>query len=266
MTKSMIKTLAVAALFVGLPASLAAELKYTVRIEARKSSVATDVDPMLTMLGNQILEATAPEGSVDMTVTLGNGVARVEWSREMPGIPKGAVLLLRRNGTRVMFSPTDRTWWRVAVPNLPELSERRRAKVTRTPSTETTVIAGIVATRNTVTVVIPFPEAQAGEMVSGTPTELPLSGETWVTNTLPKYTTSELRTYLGFGFLGLDAVPAGQFILRQVLRGPTFGDVELDSVVTSLVEEELPTSTFEVPEGFKEIPAPAGGGGAGTEW
>lgn len=260
MTRTM-KTMMVVALWFVASVSISADLKYTVRIEARKSAGTADVDPMLTMLGNQILEATAPEGSVDMTVTLGNGVGRAEWSREMPGIPKGAVLLLRRNGTRVMFSPTDRTWWRVAVPVLPEITERRRAQVTRTPSSETTSIAGIVATRNATTVVIPFPEARAGEMVSGTPTELPLSGETWVTSSLTKYVTRELRTFLGFGFLGFDAVPAGQFILRQVLRGPTFGDIELDSLVTSLVEEEVPASMFEVPPGFREVPAPPGGGG-----
>ena len=130
----------------------------------------------------------------------------------------------------------------------------------RIPSDETKPIAGIAATRTTVDIVIPFPEAAAGEMVSGTPTELPLSGETWVTGSLAKYLTPELRPFVGMGFIGLDAVASGQFILRQILRGPTFGDIELESTVTSVVEEELPASTFEVPPGFKEVPAPMVGG------
>ena len=255
-----LKTLVVASLCFAASASLSAELKYTVKLEARKGSAIAEVDPMLTMLGNQILEATAPPGGVEVKITLGNGVARVEWSRELPGIPAGAVLLQRRNGTRVMFNPNTRTWWRVAVPNLAEISERRRARVTRTPSNETGTIAGIAATRAKMDVVIPFPEAQAGEMVSGTPTELPLTGESWSTATLTKYLTTELRTFLGMGFLGFDGVPAGQFILRQILRGPTFGDMELETIVTSLVEETVPESTFEVPAGFKEVPTPLVGG------
>ncbi len=259
----MMKKLMVVALwFVVASVSLSAELKYTVRVEARKGTATGIVDPMLAMLGNQILEATAPEGSVDVTVVLGNGVARVQWSRAMPGIPAGAVLLQRRNGTRVMFNPADRTWWRVAVPNLFEISERRRAVVKRTPSTdpgETRTIAGIAATRAALDVVIPFPEAQAGEMVSGTPKELPLNGEAWVTSSLAKYATTEVRTVLGLGFLGFDAVPAGQFVLRQILRGPTFGDMELESIVTSLSEEEVPASMFEVPAGFTEVAGPRTG-------
>jgi len=250
----------VVALWLAASSSLAAELKYTVRVESRKGTAVAEVDPMLTMLGNQILEATAPNGAVELKIVLGNGVARVEWSRAMPGIPAGAVLLQRRNGTRVMFSPTDRTWWRVAVPNLYAISERRRAQVTLTLSSGTDTIAGIAATRATVDIVIPFAEAQAGQMVSGTPTELPLNGESWVTGSLAKYVTPELRAFLGMGFLGFDAVPSGQFVLRQILRGPTFGEMELESVVTSVAEEELPASTFEVPPGFKEVSAPAIGG------
>jgi hypothetical protein len=253
------KQLIVALVFLA-SSSLAAEVKYTVRVEARKGTAGAEVDPMLTMLGNQILEATAPNGEVELKITLGNGVGRVEWSQEMPGIPEGAVLLQRRNGTRVMFNPADRTWWRVAVPTLSALSARRRPIVTLTPSIETGTTAGPAATRTRVDIVIPFPEAQAGEMVSGTPTELPLNGEIWVTSSLAKYVTPELQTFLGMGFLGVNAAPAGQFVLRQILRGPTFGEMELESIVTSVAEEALPASTFEVPQGFKEVTAPQAGG------
>jgi len=259
-TTRISRTLVVATLWLVASTALSAELKYTVKVEARKGATGAEVDPMLTMLGHQILEATAPPGGVELTIILGNGVARVEWSREMPGIPTGAVLLQRRNGSRVMFSPKERTWWRVAVPNLAELSERRRARVTRTPLSDSSTIAGIAATRARMEVIIPFPEAQAGEMVSGTPTELPLTGESWSTASLTKYTTSELRTFLGMGFLGFDAAPTGHFILRQILRGPTFGDMELEAIVTSLADEEVPASMFEVPEGFREVPAPLVGG------
>ena len=36
------------------------------------------------------------------------------------------------------------------------------------------------------------------------------------------------------------------------------GGIELQSVVTSIGEEDVPASAFEIPAGYKEVPSPAG--------
>jgi hypothetical protein len=184
-------------------------------------------------------------------------VARVQWNRALLGIPEGAILLQRANGSRVMLDPATRTYWRVSMPNLYGLGAARRPVVTRTPVTESAaIVAGIEAAAAAVEITIPFAEARAGMMVSGTPTELPLMGEVWTTGRFPGYLTNRLRPIFGLAFLGLDVAPPGHLVLRQVLRGPLFGDVELESVVTTLSEEEVPDTLFEVPPDYTLVSPP----------
>jgi len=241
-------------------APLAAELKYTVRLESRKAAMSTDVDPMLWMLGEQVLEAAVPNGPLDVTIMVGHGAARAEWSRALPGIPEGAIVLLPASGNRIfMINPATKTYWRVNMPNLYTIGQSRRPVVTLTPVDEPALVAGVAVTKADVHISIPFVEAQRGEMVSGTPTELPLSGEVWSTDRYAEHWLPRLRPILGLPILGFNVAPARNFVLRQILRGPLFGDYELESVVTAIAEEELPEMLFQIPEGFTLVPTPRPG-------
>jgi len=256
----MTRALMVALVWVVVSAPLAADLKYTVRLESRKVPEATEVDPMLWMLGQEVLHATVPGGDpVEMTIMVGQGAARVQWNRALPGIPEGAVLLQQANGNLVMLDPTHRTYWNANMPNLYGLSRSRRPTVTLTPVDEPMLVAGVPATKADVDIVIPFVEAQRGEMVSGTPTELPLHGEVWTTNRYGEYWVPRLRPILGLPVLGLDVAPARYLVLRQVLRGPLFGEFELESVVTAISEEEIAPTLFAIPEGFAQVAPPRAG-------
>ncbi len=237
-------------------APLAAELKYTVRMEARKVATAVAIDPKLTALGTKILQAVAPGGSVEMTVIAGGRVARVTWSKAIPGIPAGVALVLRADGNKFLIDPARRVYWRAGVPNLYALPASDRPVVKHAPGIGPEMVAGLPATGSSVEITIPFAEALNGMMVAGTPTEIPLTGEVWVTDSLAGYATPQLRSIHGLAVMGLDVAPLGRMVLRQVLRGPLFGDIELESIVIAIAEEDLPDTLFVVPTGFKEVPAP----------
>ena len=93
-------------------------------------------------------------------------------------------------------------------------------------------------------------------MVTGTPTNLPLHGEVWVTDSFAAYATGQLRSIHGLALMGLDVAPPGKLVLRQILRGPLFGEIELESIVIAKAEEDLPDTLFDVPAGCQEVPAP----------
>ncbi len=245
---------AVACCIVSTP--LAAELKYTVRLESRAVAASAAVDPRMTSLGTKIIRAMVPGDSVELTVIAGSKMARVQWNKQMPGIPAGAFLLLRQNGSRVIVDPAARTFWRSEMPDLYSLPATARPVVSHAARPETATVAGVPATGSRVEITIPFPEARNGLMVAGTPTDLPLSGEVWVTDRFASYGTRELRPIHGLALLGLDVAPIGKLVLRQVLRGPLFGNTEIESAVTSIAEEELPDTLFEVPADFKEVKGP----------
>ena len=235
---------------------LLAELKYTVRLETRKVATSAAVDPRLAALGQAILQAIAPGDSVEMTVIAGDRVARVTWSKAMPGLPAGVALVLRQDGRRLVLDPARQVYWRAGLPDLYTLPADDRPVVKQIPRTEAETIAGLPATRSSVEITIPFAEALNDMMVTGTPTYLPLHGDVWVTDSFARYATRQLRSIHGLAVMGLDVAPPGKLVLRQILRGPLFGETELESIVIAMAEEDMPDTLFDVPAGFKEVPAP----------
>lgn len=247
-------------LLAGSGSALNAELKYTVRIETHKTAVATTGEPLMRELGSVLLEMVAPGGSVEMTCVLGDRTARVQWSKALIGLPADAVLIRQADGVMVVLNPADRTFWKLTIPDWYGLPAGRKPIVTRTVSNETGTVAGVRAEHSSVQIRIPFPEATTGALVLGTPRELPLIGDVWVTGAVARYITPTLRNVIGLATFGFDVVPEGGFVMRQLLRGPMLGDLEIESRVISLVEEDVPDALFQIPAGYKEIPPPPIGG------
>jgi hypothetical protein len=44
--------------------------------------------------------------------------------------------------------------------------------------------------------------------------------------------------------------------MRAVVRGQGFGNSEMEFAVTSIKEEPAPAGIYEIPAGYKEVPAP----------
>ena len=233
-----------------------AELRYTVRLETRKVASVAALDSRLSAIGAKILQAVVPDSPLEMTVIAGDRVARVTWNKALPGLPAGAVLIQRTNGSRIVLDPARQVYWRAPMPDVTSLPVRDRPVVTWSGSPTPDPVAGQPGMKSRVEISIPFPEARDGMLVTGTPTNLPLHGEIWVTDSFGAYATRQLRAIHGLALMGLDVAPDGTLVLRQVLRGPLFGDWEFESIVVAMIEEDLPDTLFVAPPGFKEVPAP----------
>jgi len=233
-----------------------AELKYTVRIVTQAETTSAPIDERQREFGRVMLEMLAPEGAVEMTYILGDGTARVTWNKPLIGLPEGSVLIRNAAGQTLVLNPADRTYWALTLPNWYGLPPARKPDVMTTATGQTRTVAGVPTTESAVRLRIPYPEATTGARVFGTPSEFPLEGQIWVTDAFARYTTPDLRSVIGLATFGFDLVPNGGFVMRQRLRGPAFGNLALESSVTSLVEETVPASLFEVPPGYTEIPRP----------
>jgi hypothetical protein len=165
-------------------------------------------------------------------------------------------LVLRADGRKFLIDPARQVYWRAGMPDLYALPASERPVVTLMPRTQSETVAGLPATRSSIEITIPFAEAVNGMMVAGTPTKMPLKGDVWVTDSHARYATRPLRSIHGLALVGLDVAPLGQLVLRQVLRGPLFGDIELESIVIAVFEQDAPDTLFDVPAGYKEVPAP----------
>lgn len=243
-------------LLAGSSSVVSAELKYTVRIQTHAADVTEPTDPRQRELGNVLLEMVAPEGAVEMTCIVGDGTARITWNKALVGLPPGSVLIRNAEGLTMVLSPADRTYWKLTLTDWYGLPPARKPAVTSTPTGETGIVAGVRSERSAVRIRIPFPEATTGHLVLGTPAELPLQGDIWVTNQFARYATPDLRSVIGLATFGFDVAPDAGFVMRQRLRGAMFGGLELESSVTSIAEEDVPDALFEVPAGYKEIPRP----------
>ena len=95
------KALLTAAIALVAVAPLSAELKYTVRMELKKSATPASTDPMMSMIGGVVTQMMVPGGSVESTFTVGDRGIRIEWNKAMPGIPAGSVMLQKPDGTAV---------------------------------------------------------------------------------------------------------------------------------------------------------------------
>jgi hypothetical protein len=240
-------------------APLRAELKYTMRMEMHKSSAPAPpaADPMLAATGSTLADTLFPSGPIEMIYTVGDTSTRVECPNGMAGLPPGTVLLQKADGSSVVLNPVNKTYWKIATPNMGQ-ADMGAMKVNVHPTTETATLLGLTAKRIGFDIHIPLPEPV---QVSGQPPrELALEGDVWVTDRYKNYSQLSAMRVPGLSSLGLDKLPTQGLALRTVIRGAIFGDQELESVVTKIGEEKVAASVFEIPAGYTEVPAPKIGG------
>ena len=98
--------------------SLSADLKYTMAVTARPSTVAATApsNPIFGLLGPMVVNTIAPPGGVQVTTTIGERASRFEYDKAYTIIPAGGVLIVATDGTMTVLNPAERTYWKMAKP------------------------------------------------------------------------------------------------------------------------------------------------------
>lgn len=234
--------LAVFVAFAAVP--LRAELKYTVRMEVKKTATApaAPVDPSVAAVGSMVIEMMLPGGSIELTVLSGERGTRIEANKPLAGLPAGAVVLQRPDGSVVGFDPASKTFWKSPAPETGGI----QAKTRRTGDYST--VNGERVERVSFQITLPL-----GEALKTAP-PLTIEGDAWVAERFKQYTTAKSSRALGA--LSLFQLADLGLSMRQVMRSPMFGAQEIESTVTKVAEEAAPASAFDVPAGFKEVSGP----------
>ena len=102
-----------------------------------------------------------------------------------------------------------------------------------------------------------YPEAK-GALPPGSPAVMKRTGEIWIAaDRYTQYAPMAFRSNSGLASLGMTKLLREGLVLRSVLRSPSFGGKEIETIVTSIAEEPAPANAFEIPAGYKLVP---GGG------
>ena len=246
---------AVLVLAVAAPAS--AELKFTTRMQLRDSATpaAPTDDAMLALFGSRLADAMLPGGSLEMTTVIGDRGIRVEWNKALPGIPAGAVMLSRPDGAVVMLMPADKTFWKLSAADVRAMMQGDAPTVMTKKTGEFSEIQGVRCERVTFDMTVPIPVPAGAQTPPGVPAELTMTGESCVAEQYHKYGLLMAKVP-GLSALGGETLSQAGLPMRQVTRGAMFGAKEIESLITAIAEAPAPASLFEVPAGFKEVPAP----------
>jgi hypothetical protein len=236
-----------------IPTQASAELKYTIHMAVRKTDAPAvqPNNPIIAMIAEGLIKQLLPAGSADVVYTIGARGARIEYLQAAMGQAEGSINLSRPDGTFVVMNPKEQTYWKMAS-GAPAML-RGEAVVTPTGQSET--IAGLKCE------VAAF-EWKTAARGNGPPDfpALAMTGDTCVLKEqFQKYAELSMKGKIGgtLAAIGLDKLTEGGIVLRQTMR---MAGVELASVVTSIGEEEVAADIFEIPPGYKEIPAPSGMG------
>ena len=238
----MRKLIAVALFVAASAASLQAELRYTLRMQLKPSTVpAAAPDPNLAAIGGLVMEMIVPGGSSEITVITGERGTRIEANKGLIGMPKGGVMLQRPDGSIVGIDHASKTYWKSGVPDMAGI------QATSKRTGEVSTMAGEKVERVTFRIELPLGEA----MKSISP--IVIEGDAWVAERFKKYTVVK---GVKPGALGLFQLADLGLSLRQIMRSRMFGDKEIESVATDVREDPAPASLFEIPAGYKEVPGP----------
>lgn len=254
------RLLAATGLMAVLVAPLRADLKYTMQVEARPSTVQSDapVNPLFAMVGGFVLSMIAPPGGIEMTTIVGTNGARIEYSKAYTMVPAGGALLVSPDGTVTVVDPATKTYWKTTRTDAAAATASMNAQVSITPTGSADTIAGVRAERSAIAIKVALPVA-SGMQMPGMPTELAVTGDVWLTDKYKNYSPMTAGIAGGLNALGFDKMSAAGFPMRTIMRSDLFAGQEIVSVVTSLGEVTVPASTFQVPAGYKEVQPQLGG-------
>ena len=224
------------------------ELSYTLRMDVRDGPIAaTPVDPALAAMGAEVLEMMVPGGSVVINVITGPRGTRLGVSKAISGLPAGAMMLHRPDGSIVTLDPASRTYWK--SPSADTGGGQANTK----PTGSFTTLNDERVER--VTFRMGFPSVDGANPASA---QAVVEGEAWIASRFKKYTA--VRSAAPAGGLGLFQLADLGLSMRQIMRSPMFSGREIEANVIRLREERADASLFEIPAGYKEVGMPAASG------
>jgi hypothetical protein len=258
----MKKILVALCLVASVAVPLRADLKYTLHVEVKKTEVpkGQPLHPMIAMMGDSMIKEMLPAGGADIVYSIGEKGSRVEYLQPAMGQAAGTVSVALPDGTVLMLNPKAQTYWKTTSQAPAAMMKASgmapTSTVKRTGEFET--VAGLKCELVTFDwkMDLPIPEAARASLPPDFPKALSMNGDTCMTtDQFKKYADLAAKSQLGdmLSALGLKEAMQGGIPLRQRMR---FGGVELQSLVTSIAEEDVPASAFEIPAGYKEVPAP----------
>jgi hypothetical protein len=165
---------------------------------------------------------------------------------EQVGGAARSVLLIRPEG-QFALDLEARTYWRIPQESMPTASTAATPPAFRRTG-EFTTILGLRAERVEVTMSLPLPVTPP----PGLPTVVSMTGELWIADAYRAYAGN-----IGRAMGSSSAVPPGieGIVLRQVVKNAQLG-IEIEHLVTELIEAPVAAEMFEVPEGFRNLTAP----------
>jgi hypothetical protein len=252
----------------GAVAPLRADLTCTSRTEFTPAPSAADanaapVNPMLAMIGSQLVRQLLPGGPSETTTYISEKGTRTEYLKGGTAqYREGTTTLLLNDGSFIVLNPADKTYWKTTLQAItagaPAAGIEPHVASMTTSDVET--IAGVAARRTTfeISIDLPIPEPIRSQLPAGFPSAITMSGEVW-TATAPfeKYVPIFSKNLQAVGGpLGLGKVLTGGIPMRLLIRSALFADQQLEMHVTSIAEQTLAASLFEVPADYKEVPGP----------
>lgn len=252
-------------------APLGAELKVTSKMSARAIPGApAGGDMMSAMMGPMLTQMFGGTEGIEVTATINeDGRMRADYPSGFAGMPAGAVVITRVDGTSVGYDATAKTWWKMvdpsSQPGMAEMMAQMKPEVSTKRTGEFATVAGLKAERVTMNMrmAIPMPpgsENLPAEVLAMIPKEIKADGDMWVAGVHAKYARSIAKAMTAgpMAGMGLDKILGDLqgLTVRQVMRMSLLAGHELETLVTKIVEEDVADSVFDVPAGFKEIPMP----------
>jgi hypothetical protein len=260
MVKKLSVLLAVLACFA---APLRAELKVVTKLEIRQVPATEPANPFFAMMGNAMAQQMQQMNGTETTTTLGDGVIRTEMDKAIGGMPAGAITLMRADGTMVSINPVDKTYFKVAMPDVSSMvgTMKPTVAVKRTGEFSTLLGERVERVLLDLRMPIPIPAEAAAQLPPGFPTEVVVAIENWTAEAYKAYGTQMIKSNAAMTALGLADVADIGFALRQIVRTPMLAGYEMETTVLSLGQVTPPAGFFEVPEGYREVPPPGMGRG-----
>jgi hypothetical protein len=259
----MKRTLTVTCLLAALSAHLSAELKYTVHMDLKKAEGpgAQSTNPIVAMVGDGLLKQMVPEGGADLLYTIGDKGVRVEFQQAALGQPAGTVSLSLLDGTMIVMSPKDKTYWKANADSIITAMRSSTAPVAvAKPSAEFSTVAGmkceVVAFSWKMD--LPIPPSARASLPPDFPKSLDITGDMCLMKEpFERYAEIAGKSKVPdvLAYMGLDTITKGSIVLRQNIR---LGAHELQAVVTKIGEEEAQAGSFDLPTDYKEVPSPVG--------
>jgi hypothetical protein len=237
-------------------------LRYTSKMEMQPSTATGPSDPILESIGRSVSQMVLPGGAVTMTTTVGEYGIRLEWDRELPGIPAGATMIYNaKDGTSVVVNRPAKTYWRIPPSAVSDLfPAQTRPQVTTAKTGQEETIAGVRAEKMTFEIRMPLPGPPDQPRPAGMPGEVTMTGEAWVAPQFAKYLGPAAK-FPAMNSLGMDVLAQHGLQMKQVLRSPLFGAQQLETTVTSVSEIFVAPEQFTIPAGFTET-MPVGAAGS----